>query len=80
MSQVPSILSRVQQNFKNLDSGLTISFTKPGHRGHTELFSEVLEISSHVHKPLLGGQANNPQQCATWDIQGTSLQADPHPP
>lgn len=28
----------------------------------------------------VGGQANDGQQQATWDIQGTSLQADPHRP
>lgn len=51
--------------------------------GHNELFSEVLEIFfpksvSHVRKPVRA-QAKDPEQHATWDNQGTSLQADPHP-
>ena len=32
--------------------------------------------ASHSQKP----QTNNPQQCATWDIQGTSRQANPRRP
>lgn len=46
--------------------------------GHNELFSEVLEIFfpksvSYVRKPVRA-QAKDPEQHATWDNQGTSLQ------